>query len=389
MADAPKKKRKSKRPESAVGEERPESIGHLAAAADVEEPLADKAPEPSAHTGSDTREGPAGPFNDTARSTADSADSDAAQPSERRPADVAQWPSSESVVVGRPGPEFEAVAVSSDFRPMPYRPDALLDGWSADWFAVRAASLRGHFHRYGGAPRQDDLALHHIQDRRQLVVAVADGVSSASQSHIGSTIAVRYAAQWLDASIAEPVENTDWKALAENTAWALVEQASALFGIEPNAELAEPLIATTLVAAVIEAQETGGALAHVVSIGDSGAWILSDEGISKIGGGKETSESGLSSSSVSGLPRIPAEVAAATAPLRPGEVLLVATDGFGDPLGAGTGEVGQLFRDAMGGGRIPSLFEFGHKLDFSRETFDDDRTLVAVWPTANDSAPMR
>jgi hypothetical protein len=29
---------------------------------------------------------------------------------------------------------------------------------------------------------------------------------------------------------------------------------------------------------------------------------------------------------------------------------------------------------------VPSLIEFAHAVDFSRETFDDDRTLVAVWP---------
>jgi hypothetical protein len=28
----------------------------------------------------------------------------------------------------------------------------------------------------------------------------------------------------------------------------------------------------------------------------------------------------------------------------------------------------------------PSLGEFAHAMDFSRETFDDDRTLVAVMP---------
>jgi hypothetical protein len=34
---------------------------------------------------------------------------------------------------------------------------------------------------------------------------------------------------------------------------------------------------------------------------------------------------------------------------------------------------------------VPSLIEFAHMVDFSRETFDDDRTLVAVWPRRPDS----
>lgn len=42
--------------------------------------------------------------------------------------------------------------------------------------------------------------------------------------------------------------------------------------------------------------------------------------------------------------------------------------------------VGDLFRDVLTRPSPPSLIEFAHAVDFSRETFDDDRTLVAVWP---------
>ncbi|WP_207544239.1 hypothetical protein, partial [Mycobacterium alsense] len=62
------------------------------------------------------------------------------------------------------------------------------------------------------------------------------------------------------------------------------------------------------------------------------------------------------------------------------EVLLIATDGIGDPLGTGQGGVGNLLRDVLTRPCPPSLIEFAHAMDFSRETFDDDRTLVAVWP---------
>lgn len=50
------------------------------------------------------------------------------------------------------------------------------------------------------------------------------------------------------------------------------------------------------------------------------------------------------------------------------------------PLGTGHGGVGNLFGDVLTGPWVPSLIEFAHEVDFSRETFDDDRTLVAVWP---------
>ncbi len=215
----------------------------------------------------------------------------------------------------------------------------------------------------------------------QVVVAVADGVSAAKQSHVGSTVAVRYAVQWLDTRLADPVSSTDWEGLVTSTAWALVEHSAAVFGIGKNAEDAEPLVATTLVCAVVEKSADGAAVAHVIGVGDSGAWILGEDGFSQVEGGKETSEGGISSSAVVGLPRVPTGVDATLVTVEPGQVLLLGTDGFGDPLGSGRGEVGDLFARALGGGRVPSMVEFVHKLDFLRETFDDDRTLVAIWPS--------
>lgn len=298
-----------------------------------------------------------------------------------------QWVSSQPVVVGRPGPVFEPEAVGGEHRAVPYRPDTLVDGWASESFTIRASSVRGYLHRYNGAPRQDDLAIVLRARERQLLVAVADGVSSAKQSHIGSTTAVRYAVQWLGTNVGEPPADTDWRALVENTAWALVEQATNLFAVDMSAELAEPLIATTLVCAVIEAEEEGDLTAHVISVGDSGAWTLAGGEFTKIEGGKDATESGLTSSAVSGLPRIPIELAAVKVTVSPGQVLLLGTDGFGDPLGDGSGDVGSLFAELLGD-RVPSMTEFAHALDFSRETFDDDRTLVAIWPRAESAGGM-
>ena len=56
------------------------------------------------------------------------------------------------------------------------------------------------------------------------------------------------------------------------------------------------------------------------------------------------------------------------------------------PLGTGHGGVGNLFRDVLTGPCVPSLIEFARAVDSSRETFDDDRTLVAVWPGTQVSA---
>lgn len=241
--------------------------------------------------------------------------------------------------------------------------------------------MRGYWHRYLGTPRQDDFAVSLRHDTNRLLVAVADGVSQATQSHLGATIAVRYAIQWLatNADDQSPGE-IDWSALIESTAWALVEQAASIVGDETvGAAEAERVLATTLVCGVVDPSPSGELTAAVVAVGDSAAWVLSPSGYARVGGGKLEAPGGLSSSEVSGLPRVPAQLDTATVTVHQSEVLLIGTDGFGDPLGSGEGEVGHLFSKTLGA-YIPSITEFGHMLDFSRETFDDDRTLVAVWP---------
>ncbi len=305
-----------------------------------------------------------------------------ASPAVKTSLSAPSFPSSAPIVVGRPTPAFEPKVSDVAYRQIPYRPDTSLDGWSTKSFTMRAASSRGHLHRYNGTPRQDDFAVAVGPRPNQLLVAIADGVSAAPQSHIGSTTAVRYSIQWLTSSVAESTAETDWKGLVENVAWALIEQAAAVLGSEDtSAETAERILATTLVCAVLDADGQGGAEVHVVGVGDSGAWVVRQGSFERLEGGKEESESGLSSSAVSGLPRVPTEVVARFGRVGPGEILLLGTDGFGDPLGRGDGEVGALFRSVLEG-RVPSLIEFAHAVDFSRETFDDDRTLVAVWPVA-------
>lgn len=286
------------------------------------------------------------------------------------------------IVIGAPSPAFEPRAIAEGFRTFPFRPDTVVDGWSCDRMTVRGATLRGHFHRYNGAPRQDDFAIHQMPDGRVLAM-VADGVSQAQQSHLGSSTAVRYAAQWLQSNAPSASDDIDWLALVRSTAWALTEQAQVMYGLsEPDPGRAERELATTLVCAVIEPSETETLRVFAIGVGDSGAWILRDGEFVPVLGGKSELEGGISSSAVAGLPRVPNEIAPAVVELTVGDVLLLGTDGIGDPLGSGQGGVGNLFRQLFSGGITPSLVEFANAVDFSRETFDDDRTLIAVIPRA-------
>ena len=94
------------------------------------------------------------------------------------------------ITVGSPSPTVEPTAIGQGYLSLPFRPDVVIDGWSTEAMTVRGVSQRGHLHRYNGAPRQDDFAVHHLPDGR-VIVLVADGVSQAPQSHIGASTAIR------------------------------------------------------------------------------------------------------------------------------------------------------------------------------------------------------
>ena len=289
------------------------------------------------------------------------------------------------IVVRSPSPSVEPSAIGTVYRWLPFRPDVVIDGWSTDVMTLRGVSLRGvsrrgHLHRHNGPPRQDDFAAHHLPGGRVIVV-VADGVSQAPQSHIGTSAAIRAAAEWLRSHLGDDVATTDWVSLLKNAAWALTEQAQTLLGLgAPDPVRAEEQLATTLVCAVVEPAGPGALRAYLIGVGDSGAWLLSSGEFVEILGGRPVPASGIVSSAVVGLPWVPTELAPVMVDVAGDDVLLIGADGIFDPLGGGHGGLGNPLREVLTKPSVLSLIEFAHAVDFSRETFDDDRTLVAVWP---------
>ncbi|GAA2601571.1 hypothetical protein GCM10010435_96190 [Winogradskya consettensis] len=276
----------------------------------------------------------------------------------------------------------------TDFEPKPadsasYRPDSVADGWSTDHFTVRVASVRGYTHRFRGTPRQDDVAVSHHQPTGAVVFAVADGVSAAPHSHIGATSACRAAVTQILADLTQGTP-VDWQNVVRQTAWQLIEQARAVLGVpELDPEEAEREVATTLVAGLVLPTRSGP-MAKMIQVGDSSAWILHGRSYRCLLDAKFSADDEVFSSAVTALPRVP-HVTPRGGPLDPGGVLLVGTDGFGDPLGDGSGDVGTYFAAAL---RRPSPpLSFAYDLDFSRETFDDDRTLLAIWPRDDAEQP--
>jgi hypothetical protein len=264
---------------------------------------------------------------------------------------------------------------AADFEPRPaagvaYRPDTVADGWSSDEFTVRLASVRGYEHRHRGIPRQDDAVAVHHPATGAVAFAVADGVSAAPPAHLGATAACRAALGCVIADL-DAGSTVDWAKAVEHAAWQVVEQAAAVLGLAgPDPERAEKEMATTLVTGLVRP----GSDIALVQVGDTSAWLLRDgtfEPLWPAAGGA------IAVTAVTALPRVP-EIGVRRGGLTSGEVLLVGTDGFGDPLGDGRGPVGVHFVERLAAPRPP--LEFARDLDFSRETFDDDRTLLAIWP---------
>jgi serine/threonine protein phosphatase PrpC len=296
-------------------------------------------------------------------------------------------------IVGDPGRQHEIVPRPAEIAAS--RPDTTIDGASLGSIDYRAVSLRGFSHWAKKEPRQDAYLLRISANGQWLVGCVADGVSQPKYSHMAADIACREITRHIAAALDEQPAITapdDWRKLAEELPWQqAVDQASAVMIAkastgERDPEHARPLdahtvratMATTAVSfAVAVAPAEDGQLPYslVVAAGDSSALILSSGRWHPVTAMKNAG-SDLASNAVRALPR-DVQVTPITGYLPPGDALVLVTDGIGDPMGTGTGEVGQFL--AAHWSRPPDLFAFASHAAFYRRGFADDRTAVAVW----------
>lgn len=286
-------------------------------------------------------------------------------------------------VIGRPGPPVAVRAPATQ----PYRPDTVIDGWSSEHFHVRCAAVRGPAHRALAVPRQDECTVVLHPGTGAVIAVVADGVSSAALSHLGATMVCRTVADYLLQAL-DAGSEVDWSDLLRNAGWSLVEYAARQLPEQPGGEpvfdprRAERLLASTVVVALVRPDDAGGARAELVRVGDSTGWLLRGGHWHPLFAALSDPADELLPDGVAALPRVPAEVVPVTAAVAPGDVLVLATDGFTDPLGDGTGELGGLF--AAGLATPPPMPKLAWLLDFTAGTHDDDRTVLAVWPAAGE-----
>jgi serine/threonine protein phosphatase PrpC len=267
------------------------------------------------------------------------------------------------LTIGEPAPAIEPRLAAGD----PYRPDMIADGGSAFGLTVRGASVRGLQKRFAGGPRQDDMCLGSHVPTRTVIAAVADGVSGASRSELGAALAVRYAA----AAVARQLDDgeIDWAGVFEQAAWALVSEGRRV-GADPAS------FATTLLAATVSAAKRDEVAVQVAAVGDSPAFRLQGRRYDPIVD-SPPSEDGLIGGSVAALPGAAREVVTRTCTLGQGDALLLCTDGIALPLAGGEGELGRTLARELA--TPPDIVDFARLLDFSQSTYDDDRTLIAVW----------
>ncbi len=280
-------------------------------------------------------------------------------PAVRRRVRLARGP----LTIGEPAPAIEPRLATGE----PYRPDTIADGGRAFGLTVRAASVRGLQKRFVGGPRQDDLCLGVHPATRTLIAAVADGVSAAPRSDLGAALAVRYAT----AAVARQLDDgaIDWSGVFEQAGWALHSE-------ERRLGEGAGSLATTLLVAAVSVCDPDEVAVQVAAVGDSPAFRLRGRIYDVVVGARPEHDE-LIGGGVLALPRDARSPEVAACALAPGEALLLCTDGVALPLAGGEGELGRTLARELG--TPPDVVDFARLLDFSRSTYDDDRTLIAVW----------
>ena len=268
--------------------------------------------------------------------------------------------------IGDPGRAAQEVGAGTA-SPATGRSDVTASAVDVLGLTIRAASVRGVLHRHYGVPRQDSYSASWQEDSESVVVVVCDGVGSLEMSHDAADhVAGRVA------DVLRRDENGDpgW-ARAFTTLSAELTELAATRGE----------MATTVVAARVTAAN-GAFRAQIGWVGDSAAYLLSPEGWQNVGGSVKTVDADAEPlvSTTRALPGRVVEAGSNVVEFDWDTVLFLMTDGVADPLGTGAGEVGETL--ASWWAAPPDPFTFAAQVGFARRSFDDDRTVVGVWPTS-------
>ncbi|SDM12006.1 protein phosphatase 2C domain-containing protein [Nonomuraea jiangxiensis] len=254
-------------------------------------------------------------------------------------------------------------------------PGVALDGGMLAQTTVRAVSLRGRRHRYRGEPLQDAYAVRLSADGRWVIAAVADGLGSTLHAEHAAAVAVRAATRL------SLTPDRGWHAAFATVAWEVMRATAGLGGQtygRPGSGAPDPP-ATTLTIGVVPADGRRG-IAACAAIGDSPALWLHDGAWTEI----FPPEGPRPGNVTSALPEDLGELRERQIDWGPGDVLVLCSDGFGTALGGGGSALAQ--RLVTSWSSPPALRSFLCDVDFQLSTYDDDRTVLALWAGRHDTA---
>ena len=294
-----------------------------------------------------------------------------------------------SISIGERGEAADAEGVPA-LTIAPEVPDTIIDAGVVGPVQLRAVSLRGIGHRVAGTPRQDEMAVDIAgPDANWLVVAVADGVSAGARSHIASRLVARRGVRLLVEHLATSGPDTiDWDGLVGTLAGAIVVQGRREQEDDTlDARAVAADMATTVAFAIVPVVPDGDGDGHeakalrtciVLPIGDTSVWVLRAGTAWSSVTAIKNAGSDVASSATAALPLLPpAALVPTTVTVAEDDVLFVLSDGVGDPLGDGSGEVGEVLARLWA--QPPNKFEFAAEVDFGRRSHTDDRTAVGLW----------
>jgi serine/threonine protein phosphatase PrpC len=300
--------------------------------------------------------------------------------------------------IGNPGVAASRVVPKPDKRHW-LRPDTVLDGLviagaeEDPVLELRAASVRGLAHREYCRVRQDAYAFRATPDGQYLLIGVADGVSAGELSHLAADWVVSSGTQALSRLLRTTApDDLPWHSIFVDLASLITDRGSqtlARSGTAPEAdserltgrEVGEHMATTALFAVVDLCARPEGHTVHVMRVGDCSAWILRDEGDWVAMHPIKNADEQIHTSAVAALPAVSGGFSPPVrTTLSPGDALFLMSDGVGDPLADGIGEVGDFLANAWH--RPPVDLDFAAQVGFARRSYDDDRTVVGVWPVA-------
>jgi len=305
-------------------------------------------------------------------------------------------------LIGEPtGTFYEKPRIARQPGKMSHRSDWAADIVRVDNTLVMAASLRGSMHYGLGTIRQDSFAIGSIygkDDCQWVIAVVADGVSSAAQSHTFADYMARQTALVVESELSSveqcKLSNVDWNDLAKRLVEISEEfcrsAAKKTVSDEKSEEVdkAEPRDfvkkwATTLEFIIVQVScdesSSEKEYVHVTVAGDGAAYILKESNIWEVIKSGKQQTGAIASNAVLSLPLSPDEFTINTGKICKEDFLIITTDGLSDFIGDGASPLGDFFKCELP--NCESLISFLQIVDVSLYQADDDRTIILIKET--------